>query len=109
MDAVLDPAVSVSATADFAYSPPVKARQARRILVKPNLGYLAKPPVIVSLGVLCEVLRGLRRVSPEAEILIVEGVASSVPLADIICDRHLTDYLDDRMPLLDTDSLALNR
>ncbi|WRH67710.1 MAG: hypothetical protein RSE13_04995 [Planktothrix sp. GU0601_MAG3] len=61
-------------TAEFIYHPPKIALTAKRILVKPNLGYPVGPPVTVSLQVLTTVLQTLRQKNPQAEIFIVEGV-----------------------------------
>jgi Domain of unknown function (DUF362) len=94
-------------TEAFTYSPPAAAHTARRILVKPNLGYPVGPPVTVSMGVLGQVLQALRSVNPTAEILIVEGVCSPVSLPEIASRHGLYPYLDDRMQLLDADTLPL--
>lgn len=94
-------------TADFVYQPPASAYQALRILVKPNLGYPVGPPVTVSMTVLGAVLRGLRQASPHAEILIVEGVCSPVPLSEIAQRLGLYSLLDEGMHLLDADQLPL--
>ncbi|WP_017720540.1 DUF362 domain-containing protein [Kamptonema formosum] len=99
--------VQVASTASFTYTPPKAAIAAERILVKPNLGYPVKPPVTVSVGVLGEVLRGLRQASPNAEILIVEGVCSPVSLAEIISRNGVCRVLDEGMRVLDADTLPL--
>ncbi len=91
--------------ADFIYSPPVAAQGATRILVKPNLGYPKGPPVTVGMTVLSKVLQGLRQASPQAEILIVEGVCSPISLADIASKNGLYDILDGGMAVLDADTL----
>ncbi|MGC9528717.1 MAG: DUF362 domain-containing protein [Limnospira sp.] len=91
----------------FAYRPPQSAFDARRILVKPNLGYPAGPPVTVSLGVLRAVLRGLRAANPTAEIAIVEGVCSPVSLPEIVRRRGVESLLDEGMAILDADTLPL--
>lgn len=91
--------------ADFIYSPPVAARGATRILVKPNLGYPKGPPVTVGMSVLSNVLRGLRLASPHAEILVVEGVCSKLSLTDIASKNGLYDILDEGMAVLDADTL----
>lgn len=96
-----------AATANFRYTPPATAYQARRILVKPNLGYPVGPPATVSMEVLGRVLQGLRAASPVAEIYIVEGVCSRVPFADILGQAGIDDLLDEGMQVLDADSLAL--
>lgn len=99
--------VYTATTAQFQYEPPNAAHGAARILVKPNLGYPVGPPVTVSMGVLGAVLQGLRRVSPTAEILIVEGVCSAVSLTDIASRNGLYNLLDEGMQLLDADQLPL--
>jgi Domain of unknown function (DUF362) len=99
--------VHVSKTELFQYEPPPSAYGASRILVKPNLGYPVGPPVTVSMGVLDSVLRGLRWVNATAEILIVEGVCSPVPLTEIASRNGLCSLLDAGMQLLDADQLPL--
>ncbi|MEM8611526.1 MAG: DUF362 domain-containing protein, partial [Cyanobacteria bacterium P01_H01_bin.105] len=83
--------------ADFIYSPPAAAKGATRILVKPNLGYPKGPPVTVSMAILSKVLQGLRQASPQAEILIVEGVCSKLSLAEIASKNGLYDILGEGM------------
>lgn len=100
-------ATQVSTTAAFHYQPPPSAVGAQRILVKPNLGYPVAPPVTISMGVLGEVLRGLRQASPQAEILIVEGVCSPVALSEIASRNGLYALLDAGMQILDADQLPL--
>jgi uncharacterized protein (DUF362 family) len=104
-------AVRSSPSAEFRYEPPAQAGNARRILLKPNLGYPLGPPVTVSMGVLARAIAGLRRVNPSAEILIVEGVCSKVSLdqiAQITGLRALMDELgDNRLQLLNADALPL--
>jgi Domain of unknown function (DUF362) len=63
--------------------------------------------VIVSLKTLSEVLRSLRSVNPQAEILVVEGVCSAVSLADIAKRHGIHQFLDSGMQLLDADRLPL--
>ena len=94
-------------TSDFVYQAPIAAQNARKILVKPNLGYPVRPPVTVSMTVLKQVLIGLRKASPDAEILIVEGVCSSVSLSEIASRNGLYQILDRGMELLDADTLTL--
>jgi uncharacterized protein (DUF362 family) len=100
-------AVYEAKTALFQYEPPKAAHGAARILVKPNLGYPVGSPVTVSMGVLGAVLQGLRRVSPTAEILIVEGVCSAVSLTEIASRNGLYSLLDETMQLLDADQLPM--
>ncbi len=107
MPSTLNTNVRVAATAEFIYQPPTTAINAKRILVKPNLGYPVKPPVTVSMGVLEKVLTGLRKVSPNGEILIVEGVCSAVSLSEIASRNGLHNILDEGMQVLDADTLPL--
>jgi hypothetical protein len=97
--------VKNSAMADFVYQPPRAAITAKRILVKPNLGYPVPPPVTVSLPVLSQVLRGLRGVNPGAEIILVEGVCSAISLREIIDILGVKSILDPVITILDADSL----
>jgi hypothetical protein len=94
-------------TNEFTYQPPASAVNARHILVKPNLGYPVAPPVTVSMGILAKILQALRQTSPTARISIVEGVCSPVSLHDIAAKNGLYALLDDRMELLDADTLPL--
>lgn len=100
-------AVKTTPTTEFVYTPPQAAIAAKTILVKPNLGYPVGPPATVSPAVLGKVLKGLRQASPQAEILIVEGVCSTVPFADIMGKLGVYDLLDEGMQLLDADTLEL--
>ncbi|KKD35974.1 MAG: DUF362 domain-containing protein [Limnoraphis robusta] len=104
---MIDHCVRVETTDRFVYQPPQTAKQAKRILVKPNLGYPVGPPVTVSRGVLGAVLQGLRQANPSAEILVVEGVCSPVSLHEIINRNGLSDLFIDGVQLLDADQLPL--
>lgn len=90
-------AVKVASSEHFTYIPPDSAFGAGRILVKPNLGYAAPPPATVSLPVLVQVLRGLRRASPKARILIVEGAAGKTPVEEIFEKSGIQGVLDEEM------------
>jgi uncharacterized protein (DUF362 family) len=103
------PQIQSTAIAQFKreYAPPKSALSARRILVKPNLGYPVGPPVTVSMSILGAVLQSLRQGNPQAEILVVEGVCSAVSLADIASRNGLLEHMDEGMQLLDADQLPL--
>ncbi|TVR20308.1 MAG: DUF362 domain-containing protein [Anaerolineaceae bacterium] len=100
-------AVSSSPAESFVYVPPPSAFEAVRILVKPNLGYPAPPPVTVGLPVLGAVLRGLRRANPHARIVVVEGVTSSVSADSIFKSSGLLDLLDGEMRAVDAEALNM--
>lgn len=91
----------------FVYTPPEQAYGAVRILVKPNLGYAVKPPATVSLPVLASVLRGLRRASAGARILIVEGVTSDKSAHEVFAYHKVETILDDNMRLAGMDELTM--
>lgn len=57
------------------------------------------------MAVLGKVIEGLRAVSPEAEILVVEGVCSKVSLADIAKKNGLSALLTEGVRLLNADEL----
>ncbi|UFP95268.1 DUF362 domain-containing protein [Gloeobacter morelensis] len=89
----------------FVYVPPAAAHDARQILIKPNLGYPAGPPVTVGLSVLGEVIAGIRRVNGSAEILIVEGVCHRLEAEVIARKLGLGALLSEGVRFLDADSL----
>ena len=101
--------VRVVRTEDFiktsVYSPPEAAKRAKRILVKPNLGYPVGPPVTVSMAVLGKVIQRLREVNSSAEILIVEGVCSKLSLSEIAEKNGLLALLTEGVRLLNADEL----
>jgi uncharacterized protein (DUF362 family) len=99
--------VEIASLANFLYQPPAAAISAKRILIKPNLGYPVPPPVTISVPVLSRVLQGLRRVNPTAEIILVEGVCSSVPLSEIVNRLGINSILDQGIDILDADNLPL--
>lgn len=100
-------AVQIVAAPDFVYEPPAKAHRARRILIKPNLGYPSPPPITVGMPVLSAVIAGIRRVNPEAEIVIVEGVCHSQSAQVIARKLGVFNLLDEGIQFLDADTLPL--
>jgi hypothetical protein len=94
--------------ANFIYRPPASAYRTQKILLKPNLGYPKPAPVTVSMPILQAVLQGLRAASPQAEIVIVEGVCSPVSLPDIAAKLGVYQLLDEGMQLLDADTLPIS-
>lgn len=100
-------AIKTASSSSFVYTPPDAAFNAARILVKPNLGYRAPNPATVSLPVLTAVLRGLRRASPRARILIVEGSTSPGSAYDLYAYHGLAELLDEETRLADAEELLL--
>lgn len=96
--------MNVDDLTNFAYQPPPAAFNARRILVKPNLGYPFAPPVTVSMPVLEKVIAALRQASPLAEIIILEGVCHALPANEIAARLGLRR---DGITFLDADQLPL--
>ncbi|NJL49819.1 MAG: DUF362 domain-containing protein [Leptolyngbyaceae cyanobacterium SM2_5_2] len=107
MPAIAASNVHTASSEGFIYTPPAAAQGASRILLKPNLGYPVGPPATVSLAVLGQVLQGLRRASPKAEIFIVEGVCSKAAFATIMAKHGVHQLLDEGMHLCDADTLEL--
>jgi hypothetical protein len=99
--------VKTANSESFVYTPPDAAFGAMRILVKPNLGYQAKPPAVVSTPILASVLRGLRRAAPSARILIVEGVTGDIDVHETFAYHGLPDILDAEMRLAGIDELFM--
>lgn len=98
-----------TANADtFVYTPPPEAFDATRILVKPNIGYPAGPPVTVSMTVLSSVLRGLRRANPLARIVVVEGVCSKTSPQAIFEQNGVLDLLDNNMRIGNAEDLIMS-
>jgi Domain of unknown function (DUF362) len=97
----------VTSTSSFCYTPPDLARSAKRILLKPNLGYPVAAPVTVSLRVLDSTLKSLRELNPTAEILIVEGVCSPVSLSQIVAKHGVYSILGEGMQIMDADELEM--
>lgn len=99
----------IADSAAFRYAPPKAAHGARRIIVKPNLGYPTPAPATVGLPVLREVLTGLRRVAPQADIVVLEGVCTKVGFAEVMARLGVTQMLaalnDPKIRLLDADAL----
>lgn len=99
--------IQVASAAQFTYEPPSTALTAQKILIKPNLGYPVPPPVTVSIQVLRKILQTLRQVNPTAEILIVEGVCSPLPLSEIVSRHHINQLLGENIQILDADTLPV--
>jgi uncharacterized protein (DUF362 family) len=100
-------AVSSSKATSFVYVPPPAAFDATRILVKPDLGYLAAAPVTVSIPILDKVLRGLRRANPHARIVVIEGSTSDASMEEIYRQHGIFDLLDDNMRIGDAEDLIM--
>jgi len=107
MTATASTTVQTSNTEDFVYSPPDCVTAAKRVLVKPNIGYPVGPPATVSLEVLGKVIQGLRKANPEINILIVEGVCSKTSFPTIMAKNGVHRLLAPGIELLDADNLAL--
>lgn len=99
--------IRVAVASQFTYNPPSTALTAKKILIKPNLGYPVPPPVTVSVPVLRKILETLRQVNPQAEILIVEGVCSPVSLSEIISRNGVDQIVGENIKILDADTLPL--
>lgn len=59
-------------TSEFVFIPPARLSRARRVLIKPCVGYPLPYPVTTSPGMLNMIIEGVRRVT-DADILIADG------------------------------------
>jgi uncharacterized protein (DUF362 family) len=92
---------STAPTFDF----PEKVRNARRILIKPNVGYPAKPPAIVRMALLGQVIEQLLALRPDSHITVVEGVCSKVAAQRVFEATGLTQLARERVSIVDAEQL----
>lgn len=92
---------SISPTFTF----PEKVRAARRILIKPNVGYPAKPPVVVRMVLLAQVIEQLLTLRTDSIITIAEGVCSKVSASHIFQVTGLLKLAQDRVHIVDAEQL----
>lgn len=92
--------VKSTSKASFAYLPPDTAYRAIRILLNCDVQQVGKL-------VLEKVLRGLRRASPMARILVVDRVCPAENIAAYFAEQGVTDLLDDNMRTAAVDELLL--
>ncbi len=107
MSIIPSPTVYHSKPEAFAYHPPDCARDARQILIKPNIGYPVGPPATVSMAVLAKVVQGLRQMNPKVKLWIVEGVCSKTSFDTIMAKNGVLSLLTDGVELLDADTLEI--
>ncbi len=70
---------------DFVFTPPPQLSWARRVLIKPCVGYPLPYPVTTSPKLLNNIIRGIRKVS-NADILIADGTPSGESIYPIYQD-----------------------
>ncbi len=66
----------------FVFQPPSAVSVARRVLIKPDAGYLTPYPVTTSRRLLTSIIDGIRRVS-DADIVVLDGTHSGEPVMPI--------------------------
>jgi hypothetical protein len=90
---------------NFVYMPPDNAMKAARILVLANLGYAMGAPSALNWGTLSAVLRGLRRGSPRARIMITDKICP-ISVAEVVFEKiGLASAIDDEMRVVPSDVL----
>jgi uncharacterized protein (DUF362 family) len=94
---------SASPVFDF----PAKIKAAKHILIKPNVGYTAKPPAIVRIELLRTVVDQLLALQPDSRISIVEGVCTKTPAEDVFRIAGLTQLRSERVEVLDAEQLPM--
>ena len=80
-------------------------RTARHILIKPNVGYPAKPPAIVRMALLAQVIEQLLALRSDSHITIVEGVCSKITAQQIFEATGLARLAQARVKILDAEQL----
>jgi uncharacterized protein (DUF362 family) len=86
---------------------PANVKTAKHILIKPNVGYTAKPPAIVRIELLQTVVAQLLALQPDSRISIVEGVCVKTPAEDVFRIAGLTHLRGERVEVLDAEQLPM--
>ena len=87
---------------------PAKVKSAQHILIKPNVGYAAKPPAIIRIGLLSSVVAQLLALKPDSRISIVEGVCTKLPAEAVFNITGLAQLRSDRVAVLDAEQLPMH-
>lgn len=99
------PTMKQAPLASFVFFPPDQALKAARIMVLANLGFAVGAPAALNWGTLAAVLRGLRRASPRARILLVDRICPSSAAENIFERIGLGAALDEEMRAVSSDIL----
>lgn len=97
--------VTTASLNTFVYVPPDSALRAGRVLVLANLGYATGSAPALNWGTLAAVLRGLRRASPQARVLITDRVCPSSTAEALFARSGLDQALDQEMRAAPADAL----
>jgi uncharacterized protein (DUF362 family) len=84
---------------------PAPVRVARRVLIKPNVGYAAKPPAIVRVGLLRALVEQLLAIDADKEIVIVEGVCTKIAAVQVFNATGLAALAGPRVRVIDAETL----
>jgi uncharacterized protein (DUF362 family) len=84
---------------------PEHVRRARHIVVKPNVGYPAKAPVIVRMTLLRTLVGQLLALRTDSRISIVEGVCTKAAASAVFDATRLSALASDRVTVFDAESL----
>ena len=84
---------------------PEAVRNARHILIKPNVGYPAQHPVIVRMALLAQVIEQLLALRSDSRISIVEGVCSKSAAQQVFEVTGLTQLAQARVQIIDAEQL----
>jgi uncharacterized protein (DUF362 family) len=90
-----------------AFAFPLTVLAAKRVLIKPNVGYAAKPPAIVRIALVRAVVEQLLALDPDKRIDIVEGVCTKIAAAQVFGATGLAAMANDRVRVIDAESLPL--
>jgi uncharacterized protein (DUF362 family) len=87
---------------------PEAVRRARHILIKPNAGYAAQPPVIVRMALLQALVDQLLALHRDTRISIVEGVCTTIAAARVFEAVGLSALAGERVAVIDAERLPLS-
>lgn len=90
-----------------AFDFPAQIKAAKHILIKPNVGYIAKPPAIVRIDLLRMLVEQLLALRPDSRISIVEGVCTKTPAEAVFQRAGLTVLRGERIDVLDAEQLPM--
>jgi uncharacterized protein (DUF362 family) len=88
---------------------PAAVRIARRVVIKPNIGYVAKSPAIVRVELLRMLVAQLLALRSDSHISIVEGVCVKVAAEQVFAVAGLNALASERVQVLDAEKLPMTR
>lgn len=91
-----------------AFDFPDRIRSARHIVIKPNVGYAAQPPVIVRMALLRQVIAQVLALRDDSIITVVEGVCTKVAAQQVFDVTGLSALASARVTITDAERLPMD-